>query len=84
MDRLLEAVLRADLGSFVRKVFATVSPGQPYLHNWHVDAIVHQLMRNPLRRTNEPRSVRRTACRSLSIGVAPLIVVGDAIDVGGA
>jgi predicted phage terminase large subunit-like protein len=45
MDRLLQAVLRADLGSFVRKVFATVSQGQPYLHNWHVDAIVHQLMR---------------------------------------
>ena len=45
MDRLLQAVLRDDLASFVRKVFATVSPGTRYLHNWHIDAIVHQLMR---------------------------------------
>ena len=45
MDRLLQAILREDLISFVRKVFATVSPGTRYLHNWHVDAIVHQLMR---------------------------------------
>jgi hypothetical protein len=45
MDRLLQAVLRDDLGSFIRKVFATVSPGTRYVHNWHIDAIVHQLMR---------------------------------------
>jgi predicted phage terminase large subunit-like protein len=45
MDRLLQAILREDLISFVRKVFATVSTGTRYLHNWHVDAIVHQLMR---------------------------------------
>ena len=45
MDRLLQAILREDLASFVRKVFATVSPGTRYFHNWHVDAIVHQLMR---------------------------------------
>jgi predicted phage terminase large subunit-like protein len=45
MDSLLGAVLRADLTSFVRKVFATVSPGARYCHNWHVDAIVYQLMR---------------------------------------
>jgi hypothetical protein len=45
MDKLLGAVLRTDLASFVRKVFATVSPGARYCHNWHIDAIVHQLMR---------------------------------------
>ena len=44
MDRLFRAVLRQDLGSFVRKVFATVSPGARYLHNWHIDAIVYELM----------------------------------------
>jgi predicted phage terminase large subunit-like protein len=45
MDRFLQAILREDLVSFIRKVFATVSPGTRYVHNWHIDAIVHQLMR---------------------------------------
>jgi hypothetical protein len=40
MDRLLQAVLRENLGSFIRKVFATVSPGTRYIPNWHIDAIV--------------------------------------------
>jgi hypothetical protein len=40
----LAAILRTDLRFFVRKGFATVSPGEVYLHNWHIDAIVHQLM----------------------------------------
>jgi hypothetical protein len=29
-----------NLGSFIRKVFATVSPGTRYIPNWHIDAIV--------------------------------------------
>ncbi len=37
--------MRTDLRFFIQKVFATVSPGETYLHNWHVDAIVHQLSR---------------------------------------
>jgi hypothetical protein len=41
---LLSAALRQDLGTFIAKVFQTVSPGDRYLHNWHIDAIVHQLM----------------------------------------
>jgi predicted phage terminase large subunit-like protein len=45
MDKVLRALLRAELPFFIRKVFATVSPGETYLHNWHVDAIAHQLMR---------------------------------------
>src|SRR5260221_5137019 len=45
MDRVLRAVLRTELPFFIRKVFATISPGETYLHNWHVDAIAHQLMR---------------------------------------
>ena len=39
------ALLRSDLGSFIRKSFQTILPGTPYLPNWHIDAIVHQLMR---------------------------------------
>ena len=40
----LAALLRTRLGFFIRKVFATVSPGDTYLHNWHIEAIEHQLM----------------------------------------
>src|SRR5262245_31322639 len=39
------ALLRSDLRSFVWECFQTILPGTPYLPNWHVDAIVHQLMR---------------------------------------
>ena len=39
------ALLRSDLHSFVWKSFQTILPGTPYLPNWHIDAIVHQLMR---------------------------------------
>ena len=41
----MQALLRTELRFFIRKVFTTVSPGETYLHNWHVDAIAHQLMR---------------------------------------
>jgi hypothetical protein len=45
MHRVVRALLRVQLRFFIRKVFATVSPGETYLHNWHVDAIAHQLTR---------------------------------------
>ena len=41
----LAALLRSDLGSFIWKSFQTILPGTPYLRNWHIDAIVYQLMR---------------------------------------
>lgn len=41
----IHALLRQDLLSFVRKVFATLNPGTPYLHNWHIEAIVALLDR---------------------------------------
>jgi predicted phage terminase large subunit-like protein len=40
-----DAVLRSDPCFFIWKSFQTVWPGTPYLPNWHVDAIVYQLMR---------------------------------------
>jgi predicted phage terminase large subunit-like protein len=39
------ALLRSDLRFFIWKSFQTILPGTPYRPNWHVDAIVHQLMR---------------------------------------
>jgi hypothetical protein len=43
--QVLRSLLRAELRYFVRKVFQTVQPGTAFLPNWHVDAIVYQLMR---------------------------------------
>lgn len=40
---LLGAVLRNDFPSFIRKTFATVSPGVDYRHNWHIEAIAWHL-----------------------------------------
>lgn len=60
MDRVLRAILRSDLSFFTRKVFATVSPGETYLHSWHVDAVTYQLMR-----------VHSGECRRLLINQPP-------------
>src|SRR5262245_50566779 len=40
----LAALLRRDLRYFIWKSFNTILPGTTYLPNWHIDAIVHQLM----------------------------------------
>src|SRR5580693_5874195 len=45
MNAIVAAALRRDLNSFVRKTFQTILPGTAYLPNWHIYAIVHQLMR---------------------------------------
>jgi len=42
---LLTVLLRRDLSSFIQRSFATVDPGSPYSHNWHIDAIAYQLER---------------------------------------
>jgi hypothetical protein len=42
-QRLIEALLRRDFVAFIEKVFATVSPGQRFLPNWHIEAIAYQL-----------------------------------------
>lgn len=42
---VLRALIRRDLSSFIQRAFATVDPGNPYMHSWHIDAIAHQLER---------------------------------------
>ncbi len=39
----IDAVIRTDLASFTQRCFLTVSPGQQFLSNWHVEAIAHEL-----------------------------------------
>lgn len=43
--RLLRAVLRRDLPTFIAKCFATLEPGTPYRNNWHIRHIAHNLVR---------------------------------------
>lgn len=68
---MTEAMLRRDIGVFVVKVFKTVSPGDTYLHNWHIDAIVWQLRRmtngeNRRLVINQPPRSLKTICVSVA------------------
>ncbi len=62
-QQLLNAVLKIELSAFVAKVFATLSPGVTYLHNWHIDAIAYALMQ--CYEGKEPRLVITQPPRSL-------------------
>jgi predicted phage terminase large subunit-like protein len=67
----LNAVLRAELYSFVRKTFGTVSPGDCFLANWHIRAICYELekvMRGETKRliiTMPPRYLK-SICASVA------------------
>ncbi len=41
--RILNALLRSDFRAFVHKVFLTLTPGQPFIRSWHLDAIAYHL-----------------------------------------
>src|SRR6266849_10321855 len=41
--RLIRLKLRTDLSTFVHRTFQTVAPAQPYLHNWHIEAMAWHL-----------------------------------------
>ena len=71
MSRVLQALLRSELRYFVRKVFATVCPGQPFLPNWHIDAIAFQLEQVYLGRVtrlliNQPPRSLKSICISIA------------------
>lgn len=42
---LLDAVLRNDFPSFLRRCMLTLNPGAPFLPNWHIEAVAYQLQR---------------------------------------
>lgn len=71
MDRVLQALLRNELRFFFRKVFAAVYPGELYSHNWHVEAITHELMRVHTGQTrrlliNQPPRSLKSMCVSIA------------------
>jgi predicted phage terminase large subunit-like protein len=43
--RLVAAVLRSDLYSFIRAAFPIVSPSDEFAGNWHIEAIAYELTR---------------------------------------
>src|SRR5215475_6534069 len=70
-ERVILALLRTDLRYFVWKSFGTVMPGTPYLPNWHIDAIVHQLMQvhaggTPRLLINQPPRSLKSICVSVA------------------
>jgi predicted phage terminase large subunit-like protein len=60
---VLNAVLRQDFGAFVQKTFNTLSPGQTYVHGWHIRALVYHLER--VRRGEITRLIINMPPRSL-------------------
>ena len=44
-DDAISALLRLDFGFFLRMAFNELGGDSPYVHNWHIDAIIHQLDR---------------------------------------
>jgi hypothetical protein len=43
--RVLDHELETNFAAFIRKTFATVSPGDPFKPNWHIEAIAYALER---------------------------------------
>ena len=41
--QLIRLMLRNDLSTFIHRTFQTVTPAQPYLHNWHIEAMAWHL-----------------------------------------
>lgn len=76
--RILQAILRQDLTAFAQKTFATLVPGEPYHHNWHIDLICDRLER--VRRGEIQRLIINLPPRSLKsllVSVAfPAFVLG--------
>jgi predicted phage terminase large subunit-like protein len=66
--RVAQALYRNDFRAFLEKVFVTLSPSQPFVYNWHIEAIAYQLervRRGEVRRlviTMPPRSLKSIAC----------------------
>jgi hypothetical protein len=68
---VLAALLRSDLRFFAWKSFQTILPGTAYFPNWHVDAIVHHLMRVhagdiPRLLINQPPRSLKSICVSVA------------------
>ena len=58
--RMLDALLRNNLGAFTQRCFNELTPAIPYEHNWHIDAITYHLS-----------LLEKGPCRRLIIALPP-------------
>ncbi|WNM63154.1 phage terminase large subunit [Candidatus Nitrospira neomarina] len=69
---VFDALLREQLSPFIAKVFESVTPGNPFLPNWHIDLMadrLEQCVRGDIRRlliTVPPRSLK-SICTSVAL-----------------
>ncbi|MEG3126076.1 phage terminase large subunit [Sphingomonas sp. GB1N7] len=42
-EHVIDPLIRQEFGVFLRFAFEELSGGRRYMHNWHIDAIIHQL-----------------------------------------
>jgi hypothetical protein len=66
MDKVLRILLRMEGASALRRSIRTVSPGETYLHNWHVDAIAISRS-GPLRQEPAPLSINQPPFRQIDL-----------------
>ena len=69
---IAKAILRTDFYAYVQAIFPTVSPGDTFLRNWHLEAVTHalaQVLRGETKRliiTVPPRSLK-SICASVAL-----------------
>ena len=74
----LRALLRRDFRAFVLKVFATLHPGEEYIDNWHIDAIIWSLLQILAGKTQRQMiAVPPRTLKSIIVSVAfPAFILG--------
>jgi hypothetical protein len=78
--RVIDAAIRTDLYSFIQAFFSVISPGDPFLGNWHIEAMAHALtrvLRGENRRliiTVPPRSLK-SYCASIAFPAFLLVTI---------
>jgi predicted phage terminase large subunit-like protein len=68
--RIARAALRKNLSCFIHRTFMTVSPGQRYLANWHIDALAWHL-----------KQVAEGKCKRLIVTLPPRHLKSIAVSV---
>ena len=77
--KVFDAILRSNLLSFVRKAFTTVSPGDGFASNWHIEAMCHALSKVATGETRRliitipPRHLK-SICTSVAL---PAFILGE-------
>jgi predicted phage terminase large subunit-like protein len=77
-QRVVDAAIRVDLYSFIQAFFPIISPGDPFIGNWHLEAIAYALtkvIRGETRRLiiNVPPRSLKSFCASVAF---PAFILG--------